>query len=168
VHCARILDRCENADLRLALLGAVASGEAKLALAHDEPGSRFDPGRAAMAARTHSDGFVLNGTKILVLDAPSADRFIVSATIEGDPAPSLSLVPSNALGLSLAAYPLIDGGRAADLVFADLICPAAARLAGPQRAVEILEEAFDAATVARIAEAIGAMEAAMAPRESGR
>ncbi|WP_210148000.1 acyl-CoA dehydrogenase family protein [Aromatoleum petrolei] len=162
VLCVRILDRCENADVRLQVLAEVTSGEAKLALAHDEPASRFEPGRAATSARAHGDGFVLNGTKMLVVDGPSADRYIVSATVDDDPAPSLFLVPNDVPGLTLGAYPLIDGGRAADLRFADVACPAAARLAGPQRATDILEEAFDAATVARIAEAIGAMEAAMA------
>lgn len=159
VLCARILDRCDNAEVRAAVLGAVAAGGLTLALAHDEPGHRFDVGRADVSARPAGDGFVLNGTKILVLDGPAADRFVVSATVTGDRAPSLFIVSRDADGLELEAYPLIDGGRAADLRLSSVACPASARLAGPDSATDILEEALDAATVARIAEAIGAMEA---------
>jgi len=161
VLCARIVDRSDNADVRLRVLSAVAAGESRLALAHDEPSGRFDPARAALSARSNEGSFVLNGTKMLVLDGPSADHFIVSAMVDGDSALSLFLVPKDAPGLSLEAYPLIDGGRACDLSLVNLRCPAEARLAGPEHATEILEEAFDRATVARIAEAIGAMEAAM-------
>jgi alkylation response protein AidB-like acyl-CoA dehydrogenase len=161
VLCARILDRGENAALRLELLGEVAAGEVMLALAHDEPDFRFEPGRAALSARPADDGFRLDGAKLLVLDGPSADRYIVSATVDGDDAPSLFIVPKDTPGLAMEPYPLIDGSRAADLRFTNVACPAAMRIAGPQRATEILEEAFDAATVARIAEAVGAMDMVM-------
>jgi len=162
VLCARILDRCENPGARGELLGEVAVGSTILALAHDEPGHRFETARADVAARPVGDGFVLDGIKILAVDGQAADRFIVSATLAGDPVPSLFVVPRDAAGLTIETYQLIDGSGAADLRLAGVACDADARLAGPGRAAEILEEAFDAETVARIAEAIGAMDAVMA------
>lgn len=162
VLCARILDRCENAQARSDLLSEIATGDLILALAHDEPAHRFDVARADVQARREGGGFVLDGVKILVVDGQAADRFIVTATVAGDRAPSLFVVPRDAQGASLEVYPLIDGGRGADLRLKNVACPVTALLAGPQRATDILEEALDAATVAHIAEAIGAMDAVMA------
>jgi alkylation response protein AidB-like acyl-CoA dehydrogenase len=161
VLCARILERCGNRELRADRLSHVATGELILALAHDEPGSRFDPERAGATARPAPEGFVLEGTKTLVLDGAAADQFIVSAAVSGDHAPSLFLVPRSAASLDVRSYPLIDGSRAADLHLRGVVCPPGARLAGPEQGADLLGAAFDASTMARIAEAIGAMESVM-------
>ena len=93
------------------------------------------------------------------MDGPSADRFIVSATLVGDRSPSLFMVRRDAPGLRLETYPLIDGSRCADLHLSGVTCPARARLVASDKTTDVLEESFDLTTVARMAEAIGAMEA---------
>ncbi|MDR2188077.1 MAG: acyl-CoA dehydrogenase family protein [Azonexus sp.] len=159
VLCARILDRCDNVEARSRLLSEVAAGGTILALAHDEPGQRFKIDRAHVSARPVADGFWLDGDKVLAIDGQAADRFIVSATVVGERLPSLFVISREAAGLALEAYRLIDGSGAVDLRLHDV---AAVRLTESGNTVTILEEAFDAETVARIAEAIGAMEAVMA------
>ena len=93
------------------ILPGVASGELRLALAHYEPGGRFDIDRVATTATRSGNGFLLKGTKAVVLGGESADKLIVSA---GSPA-SLFLVDARAQGLTVTGYRTRDSHRAADV-----------------------------------------------------
>ena len=70
-------------------------------------------------------GWRLTGRKSVVLDAPSADYFLVSARSSGKRTDaegiSLFLVRRDAPGLTLQAYPTQSGGRAADLHLQDVL-----------------------------------------------
>jgi len=156
VLCARLIDRAGNKALRNDLLPAIASGELMVALAHAEAGSRYDLKAVKTTATSAKDGFTLNGTKTLVLGAPSATKLIVSAAVSGGFA--LFVVDAKAPGVTLSEYPLIDGTRAADIEFKNVAVPAAAQLVGADKAFDVLEEAVDRATLAAVAEALGAME----------
>jgi alkylation response protein AidB-like acyl-CoA dehydrogenase len=105
------------------------------------------------------NGYVLDGVKTLAFDAPSADQFIVSARFGNGFA--LFLVPRDADGVSVNAYPLIDGSRAADIEFRSVRLPGSALLVDPSRALDVLEEAVDRTVLAQVAEALGAMEAVL-------
>lgn len=161
ILCAHILDHCENRALRRAVLGAVAEGRRLLALAHGEPNSRYELTRVGATARRHGERFVLDGVKTLVLDAVSADQFVVSACVDAAAEFSLFLVDRTAPGVLLRAYPLIDGTRAADITLGAVELPSDALLAGPGTAAELVEAAIDRATLACVAEALGAMEATL-------
>lgn len=64
-------------------LGAVATGEAKLALAiADETGSYAPGGHEVRAVRDGQD-YRLTGTRSFVVDAASADRLVVAAELDG-------------------------------------------------------------------------------------
>ncbi|MDB5968727.1 MAG: acyl-CoA dehydrogenase [Hydrocarboniphaga sp.] len=158
VLCAPILDRSPARSL----LGAVADGSLRLALAHDEAGDRFNlAGPRTTQATAAGDGFLLTGAKTLVLGGPSADRFIVSATITGEPACSLFLVHrdqvEDQVEQALSRYPLIDGTWAADLSLSVEVS-ADALIVRSDRATALLDEAIDRATLAYLAEAVGSME----------
>lgn len=141
---------------RVDLLSAIAEGRRRVALAYLEPGNRYDLESIHTTATAEGGGYRLNGHKLMVLDAPSADDFIVSARLDGGTA--LFLVPRGAEGLEIQPYPLIDDGRAADLRLIGLRLDDDALIAGPDDAPELLEEALDRAVLAQAAEAIGAME----------
>lgn len=160
VLAGHILQEAAEAGPELAAIGA---GDERIALAHQENGA--DPlsceGPVTVARRS-GDGFVLNGAKLLALDAPSADKLIVSARIEGEDGVALFLVHSAADGVGIAPYPLIDGTRAADIHFNSVDLDADALLMGGNRGAFILAEAIDRAQIALMAQAVGAMEAANA------
>ncbi|HTD04912.1 acyl-CoA dehydrogenase family protein, partial [Undibacterium sp.] len=65
------------------VLKQVASGEVKLATALSEKQSRHDLFDIAATATKNSDGYVLNGTKTVVLHGAQADKLIVSARSSG-------------------------------------------------------------------------------------
>ena len=161
VLCARILERAGDAALCTPLLGAVAGGELRLALAHEEPGVQHQRCAATTTARRNASGYVLSGSKTMVLDAPSAHRFIVSACVHDEPGLALFLVDAQAPGLRLQPYTLIDGSRAGDLLLDGIELPPTALLVPQESGSEVLDEALDRATVARVAEALGAMDAVL-------
>ena len=93
---AFILERADQ-NPRIEELEAVATGALRLALAHDEPGERHQRSHATTVARRTASGFALTGAKTVVLDGPSADHFIVSASIDGEDGLALFLVPAPAI-----------------------------------------------------------------------
>lgn len=144
------------------LLGQIAGGALFVSLAHQENGS--DPlatDATGTVARASADGFVLDGVKILALDAPSAGKLIVSARQEGEDGIGLFLVPTDLPGVEIESYPLIDGTRAADVRFTNVSLPSQALLVGGNRATEAMREAIGRASIALMAQAVGAMEAAV-------
>jgi len=148
-----------DADRRGELLGGIATGEVRVALAHGEPGERYgDGGPRKTTAKASGNGFALSGNKLLVLDAPSATHVVVSATMENGEI-GLFLIAPDAAGIRSEAYPLVDGAAASDLMLDDVQGPADALIASGVAAEALLDEAADRATVALMAQAVGSMEA---------
>lgn len=159
VLATRILERCDNSAQRHGLLGEIAGGTLRAALACFEPQRHFDLAPATTIARRDGAGYVLNGAKQLVYDAPSAQRLIVTALLDGQFA--LFLVDTDARGVTRRDYPLIDGRHASDVDFTDVHIDAAALLGSGSSAAETLDEALDRLRVYEVAEALGAMERVM-------
>jgi len=136
---AGILAAAGEADLA----EAAASGEARVAVALDEPGQRYD-GTVA----TRAEGDRLTGEKSVVPGAEDATHLIVRAT------DGLWLVEAGAEGLAMRGYALMDGGRAAEVTLKDT----AARRIGD---VSLLEQPLAAAILAVCADALGVMEKAV-------
>jgi alkylation response protein AidB-like acyl-CoA dehydrogenase len=134
------------------LLEQVAAGAVKLALAHTEPGQRYERIAQGTTAARQGDAHVLNGQKAVVLGGAVADYFVVSAVAEGKCA--LFLVDAKASGLTRHAYPTQDGANGADLILRNV---SAERLGNAEDQQAILEAVLDKACAALCAEAVGAM-----------
>lgn len=141
-------------------LAAIARGEMRVALAHDEPGDRYDYGDRRTRIVRAGNKLVLTGQKILVLDAPSTDWLLVTAQLE-DEGTAIVLVSANAPGVLLDGYPLLDGSRAADVSFASVEVETGALIASPGHADALLAEAIDRATISLLAQAVGSMESCL-------
>ena len=162
VLATHVIDRLAQGEMREKMLGAIATGELRMALAHDEADDRYelDRERATVARRT-AEGYLLNGRKLMALDAPSAHQLLVTTSLEGEQGYGIFLVSADAQGLSQKTYPLVDGTRAADLDLVDVVVPGDCLLGSGASAVETLQVAIDRATVALMAQAVGAMEKAV-------
>ncbi|HXT08118.1 MAG TPA: acyl-CoA dehydrogenase family protein [Roseiarcus sp.] len=110
-------------------LPRIASAQAIVALAHDEP-----PGGEAVSARREGGAFRLSGDKHFVLDGPVADAFLVSARI--DDMATLFLVEAGAPGVSRQTRILLDGRRVASLRLQSVEVAETAQLPGGVRALE--------------------------------
>ena len=156
VLAAWVVEKGLPPDRASAELEAIGSGARLWALADAENG-----GTLATSARPNGGGYHLSGAKLMALDAPSADRLIVSARIEGEEGTALFAVDPRADGVALDGYPLIDGARAADIRFADVRLGPEALIAGGNNGAALLGEARDRASVALMAQAVGSMEASL-------
>jgi alkylation response protein AidB-like acyl-CoA dehydrogenase len=146
------------------LIEEIMAGSKIAAFAHDEPDSHYEPSRVATRAARSGNAWVLDGVKAVVQHAEHADVFVVSArtggNVDDEAGISLFLVPATARGLTLRGYPVIDGGRAADVTLARLELPADALLGEEGKAFATIEKAQGAGVLALCAEALGAMQAA--------
>lgn len=142
-----------SAGQKAEILPAVAAGEMLLALAHYEPGGRYELDRVATTAKRTAGGFVLNGTKTAVLGGAAADKLIVSA------GQSLFLVDARAAGVSRRKHVNRDGQAAAEITLTDVAVERSALVGEEGAGAAILERAIDRAIAALCAEAVGCMDA---------
>ncbi len=153
-------------DAQMPLVEFVIAGETHLALAHGEAGARYDLDHVATRAEERDGDILLSGRKAVVVNAEAADYLIVSARDSGSVTSqegiSLFLVPRDAAGVTLVGYPLVGGGRAAEVALDGVRLPATARLGASGAGYTALNERLAAAHVALSAEALGAMESATA------
>jgi alkylation response protein AidB-like acyl-CoA dehydrogenase len=145
------------------LLPEIAAGKLKLALAAYEAAGRYELSYVGCKAEQSGGGWRLSGRKTVVLDGASADYFLVSARSSGAIGDrdgiSLFLVPRDAKGLTVAAYPTQSGARAADLLLENVTVAADAAIGAPGGALPIIERAVDQAIAALCAEALGIINA---------
>lgn len=142
-------------------LARIVTGDARFAFAWAEASSRYRFESVATKAERDDYGWLLSGDKAVVTAAPWATDLIVTARTAGAPGDkegvSLFLVDPGAAGVTLTAYPTIDGRQAADIRF-DGIKLSADALIGPEHgALPLIEKVGDAAIAAMAAEAVGVM-----------
>ncbi|MDN3059005.1 acyl-CoA dehydrogenase [Streptomyces sp. SRF1] len=149
---ADLLLRGEDPRRWRELLEGICAGETRGAVAHEERGDRWPHRRVRTTAVATGGGWSLTGAKHLVGHGDSADFYLVSARVDGDPA--LFHVDATTPGLSISPYRSPDRRRGAHLRLDEA---AATRVEAREpsavmRRVERLEQ------VALCAEAVGAME----------
>ena len=152
-----------GSDSQKALLAKVAEGSLLLALAHEEPGARYELTRVTTTARKDSSGYVLNGAKTVVLHGAQANMLIVSARTSGAENDasgiSLFLVDRKAAGVTVTDRHTHDGQRAADVKLANVKVAADARLGADGAGSALIEMAYSHGIAAVCAEAVGCMGA---------
>lgn len=139
------------------LLGRIAAGEARAALAHAEPGGRGFLEQPGTTASQNSDAYLLKGRKRLVHDLADADIVLVSANIGSETA--IFLMDPQSANFSRRDYMNIDNSRASDL---DLDGARAVLLARGSVAANMLDEGFYCAAMGLGAEAVGISDGALA------
>lgn len=156
-----LIDRVLLPGLLMAAAGRdiapLIGGKERLAVAHGELAARYD----LNWVETRADGDRLSGEKTVVVGAEDADALIVSARHAGasdaEVGIGLWLMRPDAKGLIIRGYDMAAGGRAADVTLVDT--PGEPLLA---EAFDALSFAVAKATLAQMAETLGAMETAVA------
>ena len=115
-------------------LEGVLSGTTIATFAWTERGQRYSLKAKAMKAEASADGVILTGEKTMVLGAPMADLFIVTADLGGETA--CFLVAKDAPGVEVRAYRLADGSIAGELKLTR--APASAKLALDRAALDTI------------------------------
>ena len=155
-----LLRRLGSPAQQAALLPRIADGSALLAFAHLERQSRWNLADVAATAQPEGGGWVVSGSKSVVLHGDVAQHLLVSARVAGGRTDregvGLFLVDAAGAGVSRRGYPTQDGLRAAEIV---LDRSAGEPVGEPGAALAGMEAAVDAAIAALCAEAVGAMSA---------
>ena len=156
-----LLRRAGSDALRTALVPHIVAGKLKLAFAHIERHSRYDLADVSTTAREDGDGYVLDGTKSVVLHGDCADKLLVTARTSGDrrdrSGVGLFLVDADGAGVARRGYPTQDGLRAAEVTLSNVRIPGDAVLSTD--ALPAIEHVVDEAIAALCAEAVGCMQA---------
>jgi acyl-CoA dehydrogenase len=140
------------------LLPAIAAGDKLVSLALQE-GRHHAPEQTAMTATPDGDDYVLNGSKVLVLDASSAAAFIVVARTAGSAGDangiSAFLVDAGAEGVAVNASVMVDSRNAGGLTLNNTRIAAANLLGGAGDAWSGLSRALDIANIGLASELLG-------------
>jgi len=144
-------------EQRQELLPAVAAGETLLALAHDEPGSRWSPAATSVTAYERDGGWALDGVKTPVVQGGHADAFVVTAALP-DGGTGVFLVAGDVEGLTRESFRTYDGGRAATVRFDSTSATPLGDVADRTASVATI---LDVGRVVAAHEALGSMQAVL-------
>jgi alkylation response protein AidB-like acyl-CoA dehydrogenase len=163
VTCGGLIRDAASTSMKDKLLPQIIGGTLKIALAAYEAAGRYDLSYVGCKAQESGAGWRLSGRKTVVLDGASADYFLVAARSSGEVSDrdgiSLFLVPRDAPGLTVAAYPTQSGARAADLLLENVTAGADALIGAASCALPVIERAVDLSIAALCAEALGIINA---------
>lgn len=156
------VDFAGNADQKSDIIPSIIDGSLMGAFAHSEENARYNNHHVETTAKADGDQYLLNGTKCVVMHAPSANKFVVSARTNGsitdESGITLFLVDAGAEGLTRTDYPTVDGLRASELTLEDVTVGADAVLGDVDQASTTIKHVIARTILATSAEAVGAME----------
>jgi len=148
---------------RAAHLPAVASGDRLLALAHQDPGTRYDLRHVTLRGERRGAGWRLVGEKRQVLDGQAADVFVVAARTAGGERDAdgitLFLVLRDARGVAVERQWRVDGRGAALVRLDGVEVGTDAIVGGEGRGGALLQRVVDRAMIGLTAEMLGGMTA---------
>ena len=148
---AQFVARAGSDAQKKAILPAVVEGRLKMAFAHTEKGARYNLSKVTAQAKNSGAGWEISGDKFVVLGAPAADKFVVSAKTDK----GLSLFVVESKNTKIKPYVTLDEQRAGDVS----LSKAPGELLGAEGgALPVIEEVMDFATALICAEAVGAMK----------
>ena len=143
------------------MIGQIIAGKAIFAFAYAEPQGRYNIRDLKTTARKDGAGYVLNGHKAVGVGAPYATHLVVTARTGGGQRDaggiSVFIVPKSAKGVSTRDYPTVDGFRASEVYFENVVLGAEARVGGEGEALPLVEKVMDEAIAATCAEACGVL-----------
>ena len=158
ILAATILREAGTEEQKKAVLPKIASGETVIAVALDE-GPKHNPAGIETTASKSGNGFVLNGSKAMVLDGHVADHMIVAARTSGEAGDpdgiSFFMVDPKADGVSTERTKMVDAHNAARVEFDNVELDGDA-LIGELDAGEALQKVLAAGRGIVAAELLGA------------
>lgn len=155
---ASLINELGNSEQKAALLPGIAAGESLISVALQE-GAHHAPERTESSVSRDGDDYVINGCKVLVMDACAAQQFIVIARSSGSAGDtaglSALLVDASAEGVSVEHRSMVDSRGNGALSLNNVRVPAANLLGGEGEAHAGLSRALDIANIGLASELLG-------------
>ena len=146
-------------------LPKVAEGKLKLSLALVETEATFAASGIEMKAVPEGDDFILNGTKLFVENAHTADYLVCAVRTKRNDTPekglTLIMVDSRTPGVKVSVVPTMGLERQCEVSFEDVRIPGKNILGALSNGWEILSDTLRRAQICKCAEMLGGMRVAL-------
>ena len=147
------------------ILPGLCSGQLLLTLALTEASATYEPWGIATTATREGGAFRIDGAKLFVPQAHTADRLLVAArtTESADPAQGITLflIPANAAGLTINPLATISADRQCEVILAGVQAPAAAVLGAVDGGWPLIQRALQRAVAGQCLEMLGGAAAVL-------
>jgi alkylation response protein AidB-like acyl-CoA dehydrogenase len=146
-------------------LPKVANGEMILTLALTEPGAKYDAASVQTKAVAHDGEYVINGTKLFVLDANVADYLLCVARTKEEVKPedgiTIFLVDAKSPGVKCTLLKTLARDKQCEIIFDNVNVPKENVLGEVDRGWPVVESILQKAAVAKCAEMVGGAQASL-------
>ena len=159
VQCGFPILEGGSEDQKKDLLSKIAKGKLIMSLAQFEPEASYQESGITMAAVAAGDDFVLNGTKLFVMDANIADKLLVVA--KADAGVTLFVVDTKDSGITTRIMPSIGMDNCCEVVFKDVKASKADVIGAAGQGWEILKKAEPKVVLAKCAEMLSGCKASL-------
>ena len=146
------------------LLSKIANGELICTMAQLEPNGLFDASGITLKATHKGDHYVLAGTKVFVEMANVADYMLcVARTGKGTAGDGITvfIVDAKSHGIHVEVMPTIGMDKLCEVQFKNVVVPSKNVLGKPDTGWHIVENVMRRGAIAKCAESIGGMQAAV-------
>jgi len=154
VECGLLVLEGGTEAQKAELLGRICEGKLIMTLAQYEAETDYSAESIQMKAGKKGTGYVLNGTKMHVLNANIAEKLIVAARA-GKAGVSLFLVDASAPGVRITKLPTASKDNTCEVVFQNVAVPKENMIGPPGGAGSLLAKMSAKASVAKSAEILG-------------
>jgi len=153
VHCGLPILAAGTEEQKKDFLPRIAAGEIIMSLALTEPSATYDPAGIAVRAIPDKDDYVINGTKLFILNAHIADYLLCVTRTSDSPANkeegiTLFLVDRKTPGISTTLLKTIASDRQCEVNFENVRVPRANMLGELDRGWEVMRRVLEQAAVA--------------------
>ena len=159
-----VLDAGSDAQ-KQEILPALGSGQLLLTLALTEASATYEPWGIATTATREGGAFRIDGAKLFVPQAHTADLLLVAArTAESaDPAQGITLflIPADAAGLTINPLATISADRQCEVILEGVQAPADAVLGAVDEGWTIIQRALQRAVAGQCLEMLGGAAAVL-------
>ncbi|GAC1489265.1 MAG: acyl-CoA dehydrogenase family protein [Candidatus Limnocylindrales bacterium] len=162
--CGTAIDLGGPDELRMRYLPELLSGRKIGAYALSEPGAGSDAGSLRTTARRDGDGYVIDGAKTFITNAPIADLFTVFTTVDraaGTTGITAFVVEWGTAGLEIGPNDEkmgLHGSTTAQLFFHELRVPVTQRIGEEGKGFGIALQTLDQGRLGLAAHAVGAAQ----------
>lgn len=155
----------ENEEMKQKLLPEIAEGKMFVTLALTETTAGYSPDMISVKAEKDGNDFIINGTKLFVLDAHIANQIIcVARTKEGEKKEdgiTLFLVDANSKGMEVTPLKTFAGDKMSEVVFSNVSVSKANILGEIDKGWSIINKVLQKASIGKCAEMVGGGERAL-------
>ena len=146
-------------------LPGIASGELIFTMAQLEPNGLFDASGITVKATHKGDHYVLDGTKVFVEMANVANYILCVARADkgasADDGITVFIVDAKSPGVHIEVMPTIGMDKLCEVQFKNVTVPQKNVLGKPDKGWHIVENVMRRGSIAKCAESIGGMQAAV-------